>query len=126
MTTSNTELPIEQRSGTIFTRRPRGKKLQFIIGGPSFVEAAKFINWQGVAQMGNVVVWIGEDNVQRVVAVPTFAEQARMKFDSYVARKHSNIDAIRITAQDLGKSPMDVAEAVGLTNEFIKHNSSWC
>lgn len=119
MNTSNTELPIEQRSGTIFTRRPRGKKLQFIIGGPSFVEAAKFINWQGVQD--NVVVWVGDDNVQRIVAVPTFVEQARMKFDNYVARKNGNIDAIRITAQDLGRPAIEVAEAVGLTNAFISH-----
>lgn len=119
--TTNQDLPIEQRSGTIFVRRPKGKKLTFIMGGPSFVEAPKFINWQGVAQMGNVVVWVGEDNVQRIVEVPTFAVQARMKFDHYVAMKNGNIDAIRITAQDLGRPAIEVAEAVGLTNAFISH-----
>lgn len=118
----NCALAVVQQGGVIYTRRPRGKKLTFLMAGPPFVEAAKFVNWQGVAKMGSVVVWVGDDHIMRTVEVPTFAEQARMKFDAYVSRKNGTMDAIRITAQDLGRPAIEVAEAVGLTNEFINHS----
>jgi hypothetical protein len=31
--------------GIVYQRKRRGRKLQFMIGGPSLAEAAKFIRW---------------------------------------------------------------------------------
>ena len=61
--------------GIIYLRRPRGKKLTFLMGGPSFDEAQKFVNWQDVAQQGNVVIWVGDDHMMRTVEVPAFKER---------------------------------------------------
>lgn len=54
------------QSGTIFVRKPKGRKYTFIIGGPSYEDAHKFINWQGVAEMGNLVFWAGEEGLFQV------------------------------------------------------------
>lgn len=70
-TVANAQLPVEQRSGILYIRRPRGKKLTFMLGGPSFVEAPKMVNWVYVRELGNVIIWIGEDGVQREVVEQT-------------------------------------------------------
>lgn len=50
-------------------RRPKGKKLQFIIAGPSLEDAPNFINWKNITAAGAVVEWHGADG-QIVILKP--------------------------------------------------------
>lgn len=50
------------KAGTLFTRKPRGKKLTFLIGGPELDFALKC----GVPSREWVYVWISFDGESRV------------------------------------------------------------
>lgn len=52
---------MNKQPGVIFCRRPRGKKLQFIIGGPVLAGAHMYVNWDNVEKSGLVVEWHGCD-----------------------------------------------------------------
>lgn len=37
--------------GTILMRKAKGRKLQFVMGGPTLEEAQRYINWKNAAGM---------------------------------------------------------------------------
>jgi hypothetical protein len=53
-------------SGTIYLRRPRGKKYSFIGGGMTYNFAPKAVNWGYVERTGNLVFWGNEEGLFQV------------------------------------------------------------
>lgn len=52
----------ESKAGTLYMRKPRGKKLQFLIGGPDFELASRCVT----ACKDRVYVWVAMDGSETI------------------------------------------------------------
>jgi hypothetical protein len=49
------------QAGVTYSRKARGKKLQFLFAGPTLEEARSYVNWEYISANGLVVEWHGMD-----------------------------------------------------------------